>query len=155
MYYLNKSHDSLEKSPNVCETKLVAIINTLYTNQWSCASVLIFFFLEVCASEYFFFHFIPIILSWRINWVRNPSFHCCIPKKKKNQYMYFAGGLKFKLHACLGSCTRRGCINSTTFLSVTPKVTIVQRGTSASIFLSNAAYPSFIYSKFHVSPLWT
>ena len=67
--------------------------------------------------------------------------------------MYFAGGLKFKLHACLGSCTRRGCINSTTFLSVTPKVTIVQRGTSASIFLSNAAYRSFIYKKFNVSPV--
>ena len=29
---------------------------------------------------------------------------------------------------------------------------IVQRGTSASIFLTNAGYRSFIYSKFHVSP---
>lgn len=30
---------------------------------------------------------------------------------------------------------------------------LVDRGTSASIFLSNAAYRSFLYAKFNISPL--
>lgn len=46
-----------------------------------------------------------------------------------------------------------GCINSTTCLTETPKVTTVKRGTSASIYLDNAAYRSFIYNKFKVSPV--
>ncbi|KAM6544862.1 hypothetical protein CsatB_025598 [Cannabis sativa] len=45
------------------------------------------------------------------------------------------------------------CINSTTCLSTTPKVYTVERGTSASIYLDNAAYRSFIYDKFKVSPV--
>jgi nucleoside phosphorylase len=32
-------------------------------------------------------------------------------------------------------------------------VTTVQRGTSANIYLDNAAYRSFIYNKFNVSPV--
>lgn len=46
-----------------------------------------------------------------------------------------------------------GCLNSTTCLSTPPKVTTVQRGTSASIYLDNAAYRDFIYDKFNVSPV--
>ncbi|XP_058074302.1 bark storage protein A-like [Magnolia sinica] len=45
------------------------------------------------------------------------------------------------------------CINSTTCLSNTPKVVTVLRGASANIYLDNAAYRSFIYNKFHVSPV--
>ncbi|XP_061367404.1 uncharacterized protein LOC133310488 [Gastrolobium bilobum] len=45
------------------------------------------------------------------------------------------------------------CLNSTTCLSTTPKVSLVERGTSASIYLDNAAYRTFIYNKFHVSPV--
>lgn len=44
-------------------------------------------------------------------------------------------------------------MNSTTCLSEKPKVVIVKRGTSASIYLDNAAYRSFIYDKFEVSPV--
>ncbi|KAA8521809.1 hypothetical protein F0562_012482 [Nyssa sinensis] len=44
-----------------------------------------------------------------------------------------------------------GCINSTTCLSTTPKVASVLRGASASIFIENAAYRSFIQGKFNVS----
>lgn len=44
------------------------------------------------------------------------------------------------------------CFNSTCLLR-RPKVVRVQRGGSASIFLSNAAYKSFIYNKFKVSPV--
>lgn len=46
-----------------------------------------------------------------------------------------------------------GCLNSTTCLSTPPKVITVERGTSASIYLDNAAYRSFIYDKFNVSPV--
>ncbi|KAF6164447.1 hypothetical protein GIB67_025273, partial [Kingdonia uniflora] len=46
-----------------------------------------------------------------------------------------------------------GCLNSTTCLSHEPKVVTVDRGASASIFLDNAAYRSFIYNKFNVSPV--
>ncbi|XP_031120198.1 bark storage protein A-like [Ipomoea triloba] len=46
-----------------------------------------------------------------------------------------------------------GCVNSTTCLAHTPKVARVARGTSASIYLDNAAYRSFIYNKFKVSPV--
>ncbi|KAF1872621.1 hypothetical protein Lal_00016457 [Lupinus albus] len=45
------------------------------------------------------------------------------------------------------------CINSTTCLKTTPKVELVDRGTSASFYLDNAAYRTFIYDKFHVSPV--
>lgn len=45
------------------------------------------------------------------------------------------------------------CIDAKTCLSHTPKVARVHRGTSASIYLDNAAYRSFIYNKFDVSPV--
>ena len=46
-----------------------------------------------------------------------------------------------------------GCINATTCLSTPPKVTTVQRGTSANIYLDNAAYRNFLYNKFNISPV--
>lgn len=45
------------------------------------------------------------------------------------------------------------CLNSTCCLSHTPKITRVLRGTSASIYLDNSAYRSFIYDKFGVGPV--
>ncbi|KVH99884.1 Nucleoside phosphorylase [Cynara cardunculus var. scolymus] len=45
------------------------------------------------------------------------------------------------------------CINATTCLTNPPKVTTVQRGTSANIYLDNAAYRSFLYNKFNISPV--
>lgn len=44
-----------------------------------------------------------------------------------------------------------GCLNTTTCLSHTPRVARVQRGTSASIYLDNAAYRDFIYDKFNIT----
>ncbi|EXB82254.1 5'-methylthioadenosine/S-adenosylhomocysteine nucleosidase [Morus notabilis] len=44
-----------------------------------------------------------------------------------------------------------GCLDSTTCLSTTPKVYTVDKGTSASIYLDNAAYRGFIYRKFNIS----
>ncbi|CAN6583392.1 unnamed protein product [Malus baccata var. baccata] len=46
-----------------------------------------------------------------------------------------------------------GCLISTTCLSHAPKVARVERGTSASIYLDNAAYRDFIYNEFNVSPV--
>lgn len=45
------------------------------------------------------------------------------------------------------------CVNSTTCLDETPKVIRVERGASASIYLDNAAYRSFLYNKFNISPV--
>ncbi|KAL3498448.1 hypothetical protein ACH5RR_041180 [Cinchona calisaya] len=45
------------------------------------------------------------------------------------------------------------CVNITTCLKEKPKVTRVLRGTSASIYLDNEAYRSFLYGKFTVSPV--
>ncbi|KAI3826082.1 hypothetical protein L1987_00124 [Smallanthus sonchifolius] len=59
----------------------------------------------------------------------------------------------FNLAKTLKSLTLEGCLNATTCLSTPPKVTTVERGTSASIYLDNAAYRSFIYDKFNISPV--
>lgn len=45
------------------------------------------------------------------------------------------------------------CINSTACLPTTPKVAIVERGTSGSIYLDNEAYRNFLAHKFRVSPV--
>ncbi|XXG56732.1 hypothetical protein AAC387_Pa03g4070 [Persea americana] len=46
-----------------------------------------------------------------------------------------------------------GCINSTTCLPRKPVVTRVRRGSSANIFVDNAAYRNFLNSKFNVTPV--
>jgi nucleoside phosphorylase len=38
-------------------------------------------------------------------------------------------------------------------LTTTPKVVLVDRGTSSGFYLDNAAYRTFIYNKFNVSPV--
>ncbi|KAL1562225.1 bark storage protein A-like [Salvia divinorum] len=45
------------------------------------------------------------------------------------------------------------CLNATLCLTYSPKIIRVARGTSASIYVDNAAYRSFIYDKFKVSPV--
>ncbi|KAI3696674.1 hypothetical protein L6452_29137 [Arctium lappa] len=45
------------------------------------------------------------------------------------------------------------CIDATICLTNPPKVTTVHRGTSANIYLDNAAYRSFLYNKFNISPV--
>ncbi|KDP34190.1 hypothetical protein JCGZ_07761 [Jatropha curcas] len=59
----------------------------------------------------------------------------------------------FQISKALESMKLQGCLNSTTCLSETPRVVTVERGGSASIYLDNAAYRSFIYKKFNVSPV--
>ncbi|XP_054797283.1 uncharacterized protein LOC129302426 [Prosopis cineraria] len=59
----------------------------------------------------------------------------------------------FQLSATLEGMELVSCLNSTTCLSTQPKVVRVEKGTSASIYLDNAAYRTFIYDKFNVSPV--
>nr|GEW13127.1 bark storage protein A-like [Tanacetum cinerariifolium] len=59
----------------------------------------------------------------------------------------------FSLSKRLETMKLEGCINATTCLSTPPKVTTVQRGTSANIYLDNAAYRNFLYNKFNISPV--
>nr|POE64761.1 bark storage protein a [Quercus suber] len=75
------------------------------------------------------------------------------PEEREHAFWVSVDHLYFEISKQLEGLVLEGCINSTTCLSETPKVTIVQRGTSASISLSNAAYRSFIYKKFNVSPV--
>ncbi|XP_057776025.1 bark storage protein A [Salvia miltiorrhiza] len=51
------------------------------------------------------------------------------------------------------SMTLENCLNATLCLTYAPKITRVARGTSASIYVDNAAYRSFIFDKFQVSPV--
>ncbi|XP_058075669.1 bark storage protein B-like [Magnolia sinica] len=46
-----------------------------------------------------------------------------------------------------------GCIRTNTCLPITPKVVTVKRGSSANIYLENAAFRTFLNSKFKVSPV--
>lgn len=45
------------------------------------------------------------------------------------------------------------CVNSTTCLPRTPKVTRVERGVSANVFVDNSAYRQFLYAKFNATPI--
>ncbi|KAM3687789.1 hypothetical protein ACJW31_10G101000 [Castanea mollissima] len=75
------------------------------------------------------------------------------PKQREHAFWVSVDPLYFEISKKLEGLELEGCINSTTCLSTTPKVTRVHRGTSASIYLNNAAYRSFIYNKFNVSPV--
>ncbi|KAL4603411.1 hypothetical protein ACB092_10G122600 [Castanea dentata] len=75
------------------------------------------------------------------------------PEQREHAFWVSVDPLYFEISKKLEGLVLEGCINSTTCLSTTPKVTTVHRGTSASIYLDNAAYRSFIYNKFNVSPV--
>ncbi|GMP94865.1 hypothetical protein CsSME_00044145 [Camellia sinensis var. sinensis] len=75
------------------------------------------------------------------------------PEERQHAFWVPVDSHYFELSKNLESLELEGCINSTTCLSETPKVTRVLRGTSASIYLDNAAYRNFIYGKFSVSPV--
>ncbi|GMY17597.1 bark storage protein A-like [Fagus crenata] len=75
------------------------------------------------------------------------------PEIREHAFWVSVDPFYFKISKKLEGLELEGCINSTTCLSKKPKVTTVQRGTSGSIFLRNAAYRSFIYDKFNISPV--
>jgi nucleoside phosphorylase len=45
------------------------------------------------------------------------------------------------------------CVNATFCLDKAPKLVIVERGVSANVFVDNAAYRTFLHSKFNASPV--
>ncbi|KAL3498449.1 hypothetical protein ACH5RR_041181 [Cinchona calisaya] len=59
----------------------------------------------------------------------------------------------YKISKALEGLQLDDCVNATTCLDEKPKVIRVLRGTSASIYLDNEAYRSFIFDKFTVSPV--
>ncbi|CAL5431676.1 unnamed protein product [Camellia sinensis] len=75
------------------------------------------------------------------------------PEERQHAFWVPVDSHYFELSKNLESLELEGCLNSTTCLSETPKVTRVLRGTSATIYLDNAAYRNFLYRKFNVSPV--
>ncbi|GMP94861.1 hypothetical protein CsSME_00044142 [Camellia sinensis var. sinensis] len=75
------------------------------------------------------------------------------PEERQHAFWVPVDSHYFELSKNLESLELEGCLNSTTCLSETPNVTRVLRGTSASIYLDNAAYRNFLYRKFNVSPV--
>ncbi|XP_021277358.1 bark storage protein A-like isoform X2 [Herrania umbratica] len=75
------------------------------------------------------------------------------PEQRQHAFWVPVDSKYFRTAKTVEDLKLEGCLNSTACLDEKPKVVTVQRGTSGSIFLDNAAYRSFIYSKFNVSPV--
>ncbi|KAK9058862.1 hypothetical protein SSX86_023706 [Deinandra increscens subsp. villosa] len=76
-----------------------------------------------------------------------------VPENRQHIFWVPVNDGYYTLAKTLESMELEGCLNTTSCLSTQPKVTTVQRGTSASIYLDNADYRTFIYSKFNISPV--
>ncbi|XP_061336548.1 bark storage protein A-like [Gastrolobium bilobum] len=72
------------------------------------------------------------------------------PEQRQHAFWVPIDSLYFQISQKLEDIKLEKCINSTTCLLNTPKVVRVQRGASASIFLSNEAYKTFIHNNFNV-----
>ncbi|XP_048332052.2 bark storage protein A [Ziziphus jujuba] len=75
------------------------------------------------------------------------------PEERQHIFWIPVDPLYYNLSQNLEGLKLEDCVNSTTCLTTTPKVVRVERGTSASIYLDNAAYRGFLYEKFNVSPV--
>ncbi|KAL4194040.1 hypothetical protein AMTRI_Chr05g57240 [Amborella trichopoda] len=76
-----------------------------------------------------------------------------IPETRGHAFWVPVNSHYFALSNRLENLKLKNCINSTTCLSSPPVVKRVARGSSSSIFVDNAAYRSFIYNKFNISPI--
>ncbi|KAL8499212.1 hypothetical protein ACS0TY_022258 [Phlomoides rotata] len=76
-----------------------------------------------------------------------------VPEERQHVFWIPVDTQYFDLSKQLESLQLENCLNATECLSYHPKVVRVSRGTSASIYLDNAAYRNFIYDKFQVSPV--
>ncbi|XP_075522510.1 bark storage protein A [Primulina tabacum] len=75
------------------------------------------------------------------------------PEERQHAFWVPVDSTYYKLSKQLKGLDLEKCINSTLCLSPPPKVSRVARGTSASIYLDNAAYRTFLYEKFEISPV--
>ncbi|KAL8259583.1 hypothetical protein R6Q59_027536 [Mikania micrantha] len=75
------------------------------------------------------------------------------PEQTKQAFWIPVDSNYLSISKALENLKLEDCINATTCLDPPPKVATVQRGTSANIYLDNAAYRNFLYNKFNVSPV--
>ncbi|KAL3746748.1 hypothetical protein ACJRO7_015650 [Eucalyptus globulus] len=75
------------------------------------------------------------------------------PEERQHEFWVPVGSTYFEVAKKLEGLKLESCVNATTCLNYTPSVSTVERGVSASIYLDNSAYRSFIYDKFNVSPV--
>ncbi|OMO91060.1 hypothetical protein COLO4_18670 [Corchorus olitorius] len=73
------------------------------------------------------------------------------PEQRQHIFWVPVDSNYFQISQTLENLKLESCLNSTTCLDKTPKVVNVERGTSASIFLSNVAYRTFIFNRFNIS----
>ncbi|PNX94905.1 bark storage protein a-like [Trifolium pratense] len=76
-----------------------------------------------------------------------------IPEQRQHALWVSVDSNYYRIAKNLESLKLDACIDSDTCLTTTPKVVLVDRGTSAGFYLDNAAYRTFIYNKFNVSPV--
>ncbi|OMO91059.1 hypothetical protein COLO4_18669 [Corchorus olitorius] len=76
-----------------------------------------------------------------------------IPEERQHAFWVPVDTSYYNLSKSLENMELERCVNATKCLPETPKVYNVERGTSASIYLDNAAYRTFIYDKFNISPV--
>ncbi|XP_026439413.1 uncharacterized protein LOC113338108 isoform X1 [Papaver somniferum] len=74
------------------------------------------------------------------------------PEVRQHAFWVPVDGKYYELAKKLEGMKLEGCVNSTC-LHRPPQVVRVARGCSADIFVDNAAYREFLYSKFNVTPL--
>ncbi|KAG4190306.1 hypothetical protein ERO13_A07G022600v2 [Gossypium hirsutum] len=75
------------------------------------------------------------------------------PEQRQHAFWIPVDPLYFNISKSLEDMELENCVNATTCLDETPRVVQVHGGTSAGIYVDNAAYRSFIYNKFNVSPV--
>ncbi|XP_048331267.1 uncharacterized protein LOC125422882 [Ziziphus jujuba] len=75
------------------------------------------------------------------------------PEERQHSFWVPVDPLYYNISQTLEGLKLEDCLNSTTCLTTTPRVVRVERGTSASIYLDNAAYRGFLYEKFNISPV--
>lgn len=76
-----------------------------------------------------------------------------IPEQRQHALWVPVDSKYYRIAKKLEEMKLDACIDSDTCLTTTPKVVLVDRGTSAGFYLDNAAYRTFIYNKFNVSPV--
>ncbi|XP_078431862.1 phosphorylase superfamily protein [Wolffia australiana] len=75
------------------------------------------------------------------------------PEERQHVFWVPVNARYLKIAKKLEGLKLKGCVNSTLCLPRTPKVVTVSRGMSASIFIDNAAYRDFLFSKFRLTPI--
>ncbi|CAA7402683.1 unnamed protein product [Spirodela intermedia] len=76
-----------------------------------------------------------------------------IPEERQHVFWVPVDPRYFAIAKKLVGLKLKGCVNSTLCLTRTPNVARVTRGMSASIFLDNASYRDFLFSKFKFTPV--